>query len=141
MILLVGLPGSGKSRHYIRHYDNYVYINQDTLGTRDKCIKACEEALRKKQSVIIDRCNFNREQRKYFIDLALEYGVKSIKAIWLFVPEEECIARINIRKNHPTIPEELSLEKKMEIVFKLNKLFEPPTMDEPLSEIQIIRNY
>jgi predicted kinase len=77
LLLLVGLPGSGKSMfanalETIRP-DQYVVINQDKLKTRQKCLDETKKILLMEpptnKCVIIDRCNFNTAQRHHFFEL------------------------------------------------------------------------
>ena len=54
LVLFVGYPALGKSSFFRTHFApaSYVHINQDTLKTRDKCVKAAEEALKEKKSAV-----------------------------------------------------------------------------------------
>lgn len=140
MIILVGLPGSGKSTFCQKYYPNHIRISQDDLGSKDKCIQKCLDALEANKNVIIDRVNFNAKQRSTWIELGLQNNCESINCIVLEVMEEECIARVIERKNHPTINESISVEKKREIVYNFNKMLEMPSLKEGLSAILILRN-
>jgi bifunctional polynucleotide phosphatase/kinase len=55
IVLFVGYPCIGKSSFYGRHFEpaGYVHVNQDTLKTRLKCIKAAEQALESGQNCVI----------------------------------------------------------------------------------------
>lgn len=55
LCLFVGPPAIGKSSFYRKHFqpEGYIHVNQDTLGTRPKCIKATKEALENGQSVVV----------------------------------------------------------------------------------------
>lgn len=141
VIILVGLPGSGKSTVATKHFPNYVRVNQDILGTRESCLDVARFNLEQNKDIIIDRANINKEQRKYWVNLALGFGAKNVTCIYLDVPEEECIARIHVRKNHETIAEEMPLEKKRSIVYNFNKSFEMPTLSEGFSTVVITRNF
>ncbi|KAI7850069.1 polynucleotide kinase 3 phosphatase [Circinella umbellata] len=72
LIVCVGFPASGKSsfckKYVVPH--NYVYINQDTLKTREKCIKACQQALSEGKSAIVDNTNPEASTRANYIRLA-----------------------------------------------------------------------
>ncbi|KAF8436933.1 polynucleotide kinase 3 phosphatase-domain-containing protein [Boletus edulis BED1] len=77
LVLLTGFPCLGKSSFYCRHFApaGYVHVNQDTLGTRPKCLKAAEEALKAGKSCVIDNTNRDAPTRKLYIDLAKKVGV------------------------------------------------------------------
>lgn len=49
---------------------NTAGIAQDTLGNRRKCENAAVSALQAGREVVIDRCNFDREQRAVWINIA-----------------------------------------------------------------------
>jgi bifunctional polynucleotide phosphatase/kinase len=44
-----------------------VHINRDTLGTKEKCVKAAREALAQKQSVVIDNTNPDAASRALYV--------------------------------------------------------------------------
>lgn len=140
VVILIGFPGSGKSTICENQFSKYYRINQDLLGSREACLNEMRLALSQGKDVIIDRTNITRQQRAYFIDVALQYGVEAVIGIQLVVSEEECVARILERTNHPTITREMPLEKKRAIVYNFSRSFEPPTLDEGFSGIVITRN-
>lgn len=53
--MFVGYPALGKTSFFRAHFADagYVHVNQDTLKTRDKCVKAAEQALADGQSVVV----------------------------------------------------------------------------------------
>jgi bifunctional polynucleotide phosphatase/kinase len=77
VVVCVGYPASGKSRFVKKHLvpKGYVYINQDTLKTRDKCVAACQNALEEKKSVVIDNTNPESATRALYIKLAQKANV------------------------------------------------------------------
>lgn len=131
--ILCGLPGSTKSTFASTELYTEV-INQDNLGSRKACLKRMEEALKYGRDVIIDRTNINKQQRKYFIYLAKQYNAQ-IDCIIFKSDPEECIKRIQARKNHPTIKEDFSLDKIREIVLKFVNSYEEPINDEGFTTI------
>ena len=76
MLIMVGFPGSGKSSFSKRVQDecDYVVINQDTLKTKPKCIKATIKEMKEGNCVIIDATNPSKSGRKEWIELAKEVG-------------------------------------------------------------------
>ena len=143
VLILCGVPGSGKTTFAKEKYSNYYRISQDDLGSKEKCKEEFLKAIHGYKNVLVDRCNHNSDQRRYWINIALQSGVESIDAIYLVVPEEEAIARIIARKEHLTINEKLSLEKKKSIVYFFNKELteDPPKLEEGFKTVTWIRNY
>lgn len=77
LIVCVGYPASGKSS-FVKKYlvpKGYVYVNQDTLKSRDRCVRACKEALSNKKSVVIDNTNPEASTRSLYIKLAKDTNV------------------------------------------------------------------
>ena len=110
MLLLCGIPGSGKST-FARSLQQampykFVRINQDDLGNRQRCEEQTRLALINNMCPIIDRCNFDKEQRTKFIAIAAEFGVPVdcvVMGIDTLVTVDECIQRCQQRRNHPTV--------------------------------------
>jgi len=75
--MFVGYPSLGKSTFFRRHFqpEEYVHINQDTLKTRDKCVKAVQEALKEGKSCVVDNTNRNAATRKPYIDVCKALNV------------------------------------------------------------------
>ncbi len=72
IVLFIGPPAAGKSTFYRRYLETLGYerVNQDTLKTRDRCLKVAEEFLEKGQSICVDNTNADIVTRKYWFDLA-----------------------------------------------------------------------
>ena len=114
MLILVGLPGSGKStfssmlvnKSSESSSNNWVRINQDSVrdggrGTKEECLAAAEIALNENKSVIIDRTNCTSEQRKDFVNLAKTLGMSDrIHCIFFDLPTKECGFRASKRVQH-----------------------------------------
>jgi bifunctional polynucleotide phosphatase/kinase len=72
LILMVGFPGSGKSKYVVENIVpcGYVRINQDTLKTKQKCLKETINAVENNLNVVIDNLNYDIDTRKSYIDIA-----------------------------------------------------------------------
>jgi len=72
IVVFVGSPCLGKSTFFRTHFApaGYVQVNQDTLGSRPKCVKAAEEALAAGKSCVIDNTNRDVQTRKHYLDIA-----------------------------------------------------------------------
>lgn len=127
LIVLVGPPCSGKST-FSKEYSEYIYINQDTQG-RGGHKDLFNVALAAKQPMIIDRMNFNIQQRRIYLDAAKACGYNT-KIIVLHENKETCIKRglLRLQKEyHPTILTEDNLRKAIGYFFSH---YERPTSDE-----------
>lgn len=125
LILLVGLPGSGKST-YCSKYPSYLRISQDDQG-KEGCKRLYEVGLKEGVDIIVDRCNFNKVQRNKFIPAAKAAGYR-ITIVHFQVSASECIDRIGNRHNHPNLT--ASSGKAREVVTMFANMFEAPTEDE-----------
>ncbi|KAF9925456.1 hypothetical protein FBU30_004763 [Linnemannia zychae] len=78
LILFCGYPASGKSSFAMKHIvssGHYEYVNQDTLKTKEKCLKAVEEGLKNKKAVVVDNTNPDVATRAPYIAIAKKYYV------------------------------------------------------------------
>ncbi|KAL9604981.1 MAG: hypothetical protein Q9219_000169 [cf. Caloplaca sp. 3 TL-2023] len=77
IILLCGSPGSGKSTYYRKHLQplGYERVNQDTLKTRDKCLKVATTCLIEGTAVAVDNTNADQETRAVWVQLAQKFQV------------------------------------------------------------------
>lgn len=136
MIILVGLPGSGKStfsNHIINNVKSTIRISQDDIGK-----KACYDVISKNISnnnlILIDRCNLKAEDRKDFYDY-----LKQDQKAWAIVfntEPEECIYRAQHRPEHPTL-KPTSAEK---IIKDLYLTYEPVLPNENFEQIIQIKS-
>ncbi|KAI8638223.1 AAA domain-containing protein [Parasitella parasitica] len=100
-------------------------VNQDDMKTRKACEMRTREYLDKRQSVVVDRCNFDRSQRQTWIDIAQHYKVP-IDCIVLTATKEDCGNRIRERENHPT---DVQGERGVGILSRFVKGYRPPRLD------------
>lgn len=141
MVILVGLPGAGKSTYSKKHFPNHFRINQDEMGSRDACAMQAKNYIELGKDIIIDRVNFDRRQRQVWLNLAKFYGVTEVVCVYLKVPKHICLNRIEDRKDHPTIHENMPLDKKRQIVYTFAKKFEEPSLDEGFAKITVVDNF
>jgi predicted kinase len=73
----LGLTRRDESSLSMRMPRMWQFVNQDVHKTRAKCIKAIVRNLREGHSVIVDRCNFDIEQRHTWIELAKDHCVEA----------------------------------------------------------------
>ena len=136
MVILCGLPGSGKSSFCRRLQDEvaankserWVVLSQDTLGTLEACETLCREALQNKERVIIDRININAQHRELWSNIAKSAGLTHIWMLELAVPkgelERRCRNRHGLLGPDVKSPEALQIHAELELA---SVLWEPPT--------------
>ena len=113
-VLLVGLPGAGKSTFAssLVKSKGWIHLDSDILGGPSMVEKALHETLSAKGSlgwmrVIIDCCNIRVCDRKRFRDIlegAKKEGKSKLVAVYFAVDEATCIERVAKRADHPSIP-------------------------------------
>lgn len=122
LIMLVAPPGAGKSTlandmifNGGDHGAAIKYINQDSQG-KDGHIELFRNAIHFQQDIIVDRMNFNKEQRNRYLSLAKEAGYET-QIIVLHIPYAECLKRCVVRKDHETIKDETIARKALNMFF------------------------
>jgi len=103
--ILIGPQGSGKTywanNVLMKHRKDIVRISQDDQGRRGhrelftKCIS-------EGKSVVVDRMNFNFDQRRRYTEQVSGKDYKII-FVWFNITRETCLFRMKTRKDHPTI--------------------------------------
>ena len=140
VIILVGIPGSGKStiaRAIASTFrsDNRTWevVNQDTLKSRQQVLIRARLALEKKKSVIIDRCNIDCSQRQHWISLARDYNAHPL---CVMVPNclniAECVSRAILRGDDGFHPADTNWHK---VCRSMGKAFQRPELAEGLDAI------
>ncbi|KAG6845038.1 hypothetical protein H0H87_001375 [Tephrocybe sp. NHM501043] len=141
LVLFVGYPCLGKSTFYCRNFEpaGYVHINQDTLKTRDKCVRETKKALEEGKSCTVDNTNRNIATRKYYIEVAKGLGIP-VRCFY-FTGSIELAWHNNLYRAYNLPPAIAASEPKRELVpylgfsgFRDN--FEEPQLNEGFSEIK-----
>lgn len=135
VIILVGIPGSGKSTiartiSTSNRSDNRTWevVNQDTLKSRQQVLIRARLALERRKSVIIDRCNIDYSQRQHWISLAREHNAHPVCVI---VPNclniSVCASRATLRGDdgfHSADTNWIKVCRRMERAFQRPELAE-----------------
>lgn len=145
LILLVGIPGSGKTTYaekYIKENPDTVHLSSDkiraelwgneaTQGDNNEVFSLMQtraiEALNNGQSVVYDATNITRKDRSYIISLCPKFAKIECYIIW--APIETCIERDATRER--TVGKE--------VIDRMLKRFQAPWYDEGLDEVKVIR--
>ncbi len=124
IIVIVGYPGSGKTKVSESFSSKYKALHGDELVTSKKILKEAEKYLNEGFSIIIDATNPSIKKRKEYIDLASKYNIP-IRCILMTTDMIESMFRNN--KRNKIIP------KITYFVFRKN--YEEPTINEGFSEV------
>lgn len=142
LVILVGIPGSGKSTYAAKEFPDFVYISQDANnGRRDITWNKFRNAMEEKKNVLLDRCNINKSQRNPWINYALQTDYKEIEGIYLECDPDIAVTRATSRKDHKTIGPETPLEKVHEIIYGFFKSYQAMELNEGFTRITMLRNY
>lgn len=103
------------------------------MKTRKNCVVHAKKAMSNGRCLVVDRCNFDRDQRAVWYDLARDFDYP-VDSIILRPPVSLCISRCQQRKDHETIkPQDAS-----RIVAMVKQQWRMPTQNEKLESF---RNY
>jgi predicted kinase len=104
MILLIGIPASGKSSFYKTHlFRKYMRISLDLYKNRNREMQFLTLALSLQQCIAIDNTNVTRADRATYISLAKEKGY-AVEGYYFKSQLSLCIERNAQRKGKDCIP-------------------------------------
>jgi predicted kinase len=104
VILLVGMPGAGKTHYCLKAMPEHVRLSQDEgpshfAGVFSRYLQLLETGA---ERIVIDRTNPMARQRARFVAAARQHGYR-VKIIYFDVPRLLCQQRIRDRTGHPTL--------------------------------------
>ncbi|XP_014281637.1 uncharacterized protein F21D5.5 [Halyomorpha halys] len=132
VILMVGLPGSGKSylvQKYIKPY-GYCIISRDKTGSWQKCVSLLKEALKENRNAVVDNINPDRVSRERFIEICVQCNVK-VRCFIMDVPLERCLHNNKFREIFDSEHEIIGSS----LITSYKSNFEPPSLEEGFSSI------
>jgi predicted kinase len=157
IILVCGLPGSGKSHFAGTHFHQTVrkrvnrkeirrllfemtnfgqkwsekeFASNDEFLVKHVERKIIEHLLQTKQKLLIDNTNISQESRKQYLAIAHQAG-RSIGAIFLDTPVQRCLERNRSRED--SVPER--------VISNLEAEKELPELSEGYREVAIVDSY
>jgi len=137
LMLLAGLPGSGKSTFgaSLEACGAYVRVCQDEEGSRSACEALVARHAQRGQRVLVDRCNVTVRERAAW--LACAFAPQSAAVVFFDVGASECASRVAGRADHPTVRQGTGSH----VVMSFAKQLEPPTTVEGFSEVFTVRTF
>ncbi|KIY95355.1 hypothetical protein MNEG_12607 [Monoraphidium neglectum] len=143
LIMLVGLPGSGKSTfaRALAAAGGWSHVCQDDCGGRAAAESAFGIAMLRGpdvgRHVILDRCNATAADRRRWLDLGLiGKRDKGVVAVFFDVAADACKRRVAARTDHPTIPQ----GRGARAVDSFAEQLQPPSTQEGFERVHVIRN-
>ncbi|XP_038608649.1 bifunctional polynucleotide phosphatase/kinase isoform X1 [Tachyglossus aculeatus] len=132
LVVAVGYPAAGKSTFLKEHLVSagYAYANRDTLGSWQRCVSVCEEALKGGGRAVVDNTNPDPGSRARYVACARTLGVPC--RCFHFTASLE-LAKHNNRfrqmmdGTHPSVSDM--------ILYGYRKQFVAPTLAEGFSQI------
>jgi predicted kinase len=134
-VILVGLPGAGKSTFFRQRFSGYTHVSKDGFPrhARDKQARqdaALRAALAAGRSVIVDNTNVTPADRATIIAIARELGARVI-GYYIEATAREAVARNERRDGRARVP-------KVAIFTSAKKLV-VPSAAEGFDELHTVR--
>ena len=98
LVIMCGSPGCGKSTFYWQNLKplGYERVNQDTLKTRDRCIRAATAFISDGKSVAVDNTNADADTRAIWVKLAQKSNIP-IRCVHFTAPAKLCEHNATVR--------------------------------------------
>jgi predicted kinase len=133
LIVLVGLPGSGKSTYFRDHYAaTHAHISKDLWPSArrrdDRQEREIERALAAGQSVVVDNTNPTVDVRAPLVAIGKRHGAR-IVAIYFDVDVRTAIMRNRQRAGKARVPDVA--------IFTTKKKLVPPAAAEGFDEVRV----
>lgn len=134
LVILVGLPGSGKSTFARQRLPGHAVVSKDLMpNARDRDRRQVElvvQALRQGRSVVVDNTNPRRSDRAPLLALAREHGARAV-GLYFDAAPRDCLARNRAREGRARVPDVA--------IFATAKRLERPLRDEGFDELGVVR--
>jgi predicted kinase len=132
-VILIGLPGAGKSTFHRARYPSYEHISKDLWpNVRDRQARqdaTLRAALAAGRDVIVDNTSVTVAERAAIIAVAREHGAR-IVGCYIEATTREAVARNEQREGRAKVPKVA--------IFTCAKRLVPPTVEEGFDELYTV---
>ncbi len=104
MVIMIGIPGSGKSTFCDKNFRGWRVISRDILRTRHREEQLLADTVASRLSCVIDNTNVSRAERAKFITAGKAAGYR-IVGYYLRSDIDECLKRNARRTGKARIPD------------------------------------
>jgi len=130
-VILVGLPGAGKTTYYQTHLaKTHTLVSGDVQGTIKNQMSVLDACIQNAISFAVDNTNVTSASRASFIRRAEDAGYRVV-CYFFDTPVRTAIGRNNHRKDKKPIP--------VPAILKSAKHLQPPAVEEGFDEVVVIR--
>lgn len=133
-VILIGLPGAGKSTFYRARLPAHVHVSKDEFpNVRNKQARqdaALHAALAAGRDVVVDNTNVSLAERASVIAIARAHGARVV-GYYVEAATREAIARNEKREGRAKVPKVA--------IFTCAKRLVPPSLAEGFDELHTVR--
>ena len=131
LVILVGLPGSGKTSFFqSRFASTHAHVSKDLMHRGARQLALIEEALRSGRSVVVDNTSPRVADRAPLVAAGRRHGAR-IVGYQLDTARAECLQRNRRREGRARVPDVA--------VHVAAVRMQPPTLDEGFDELYRVR--
>jgi predicted kinase len=135
MVILVGLPGSGKTTFRKQRLDaTHVVISKDLIRNNRRPARRqaqlIDQALSAGRSIVVDNVNPTREERAHLIHSARTHGARVV-GFWFESCVPDCLRRNAGRQDGARVPDVA--------IYSMAKIFHAPEKQEGFDELYRVR--
>jgi predicted kinase len=132
-VILIGIPGAGKSTFYRQRFPSHEHISKDTLPNSGNKQARQDAALRRAlgagRSVVVDNTNVSPAERAAVIAIARELDARVV-GYYIEATTREAVARNELRTGRAKVPKVA--------IFTCVKRLVQPSLDEGFDELHTI---